>query len=57
MTVNTAPVKKFVRNHKTAITIVATATAVHMIHRIGLNQHDDFLKEHGLYETFYNPEG
>jgi hypothetical protein len=45
--------KKFVADHKVAIAVVATATAVLAIERVGFKQHDDFLKEHGLYEEFY----
>lgn len=34
------------------ITVVTLAGAV-TIQRIGLKQHDEFLKENGLYEEFY----
>lgn len=45
--------KKFVTDHKVAITIVTTTAVVLAIERIGFKQHDDFLREHGLYEEFY----
>lgn len=52
------PVKKFVRKHKTAIavTVAVAATAVvsYKIDEAGLKQHDAFLRENGLYDTFYN---
>jgi hypothetical protein len=50
-----ASAKDAVARNKTKIlattTVVATGAAVMM--RIGLNQHDDFLREKGLYEEFY----
>jgi hypothetical protein len=36
-----------------SITMVATSTAWYAINRVALKQHDDFLKERGLYEEFY----
>jgi hypothetical protein len=47
--------KKFVIKHKTAITVVATSAVWYTINRAAVNQHDDFLKEHDLYEEFYTP--
>lgn len=35
-------------------TVVSTTTAVLM--RSGIHQHNQFLREHGLYEQFYNIE-
>lgn len=63
MSENTAPkqnplttVKKFVAKHERKIlvttTVVSTTAAVMM--RTGIAQHNAFLKEHGLYEQFYN---
>lgn len=50
--------KAFLVKHKDRIlittTVLSTAAVVGM--KIGLNQHDDFLKEHDLYDAFYNPE-
>ncbi len=53
-----ATAKKYVADRKTkilvaALTVTTTAT---VLMRAGLVQHDNFLKEHDLYETFYNPE-
>lgn len=50
------PVMKFVRRHKTAIAVTATATICLALNRIALKQHDEFLKEHDLYDEFYTPE-
>lgn len=51
-----ARVKNFVDRHKVSITMVATSTAWIAINRVALKQHDEFLKEHGLYEEFYTPQ-
>lgn len=51
----TASVKKFVRRNERRIlvsTVVVTTTAA-VLMRTGLKQHDDFLRAHDLYETFY----
>ncbi len=49
--------KKFVRNHKTATAFLAGAVIGITINRKAVGEHDSFLKEHGLYEAFYTPEG
>jgi hypothetical protein len=53
-----SPVKtltNFVKKHERKIlvttTVVSTTAAVLM--RTGLAQHNEFLREHGLYEQFY----
>lgn len=51
-----ATAKNFVARHKTAIAVTATATIAVVVNQIALKQHNEFLKEHGLYEEFYNPE-
>lgn len=50
-----ASIKKFWADNKghilgTALVITTTAVA---LQRVGLRQHDDFLKERGLYDEFY----
>lgn len=45
--------RKFVRDHKVAIAVTATAVTCIAINRMALKQHDDFLREHGLYDEFY----
>lgn len=44
--------KSFVQRHKVAITVVATSACWIVINRIALKEHNDFLKENGLYEKF-----
>jgi hypothetical protein len=48
--------KKFVQQHQTKIlaTTAAVTTTVAVLQRIGLKQHNDFLKEKGLHEEFYS---
>lgn len=51
-----ASIKKFWADNKTRIlttALVITSTAV-VLQRGGLKQHDDFLKEHDLYDEFYD---
>jgi hypothetical protein len=48
--------KNFVVRHKTAVAVAVTATVLTVINRKALDQHDEFLKEHGLYNEFYTPE-
>lgn len=38
-----------------AVTTVAATGAVVLL-KVGLNQHDAFLKEKGLYDEFYTPD-
>lgn len=45
--------KNFVQRHKVAITVVVTSTCWIAINRSALKQHNDFLKEKGLYDEFY----
>lgn len=52
----TASAKNFVVRHKTKLAVAATATVCYAIHKSALDQHNEFLKEHGLYEQFYTPE-
>jgi hypothetical protein len=46
--------KRFVRQHPIASAVIVTVTTVAVMEKIGLNQHDRFLKQAGLYETFYH---
>lgn len=56
------PAVRTVRNsvaaNKTRIlgTVAVVSTTVAVLQRVGLNQHDEFLKEHGLFDAFYTPE-
>ena len=51
-----APVKNFVVKHQTKILITTTlvSTGAAVVFRTGIEQHNAFLKEQGLYEHFYN---
>jgi len=44
-----------VQRHKVAITVVVTSIAWITMNRLALKQHNDFLKENGLYDAFYAP--
>lgn len=48
--------KDFIVRHKTAIAVVGTAATAVYLNRLALKQHDEFLKEKGLYDEFYAPE-
>jgi hypothetical protein len=48
------PTKTFVQKHKTALAVTATVIVCAAISKAGMKQHDDFLKEHDLYDTFYD---
>jgi hypothetical protein len=50
--------KNFVVRNKTKIVTVVAATAVAVIavQRAGLNQHNEFLREKGLFDEYYAPE-
>ena len=49
-------VKKFVAKHKVALAVTGTAATCLTLNRLALKQHDDFLREKGLYEEFYLAE-
>jgi hypothetical protein len=53
-----ASAKDAVVRNKTKIlaTTAVIATAIAVVERIGINQHNDFLKEHDLYEEFYTTD-
>ena len=52
----TKSVKKFIGAHRVALAVTATAGICLVLNRIALKDHNDFLKEHGLYDAFYNAE-
>lgn len=53
-----ATTKNFVKEHKTTIFTLALVTTVTVaaVQQAGLKQHDKFLKEHDLYDTYYTPD-
>jgi hypothetical protein len=52
----TTSAKNYVRKHRVAVAVVATTVVCGAINRAALKQHNEFLKEEGLYEEFYTPE-
>jgi hypothetical protein len=48
--------KNFVAHHKVAVTFLATAATCLALNHSALNQHNEFLKEHDLYDAYYTPE-
>jgi hypothetical protein len=53
-----ASAKEFVAANQTKILITTTvvATSAALLMKAGLNSHDEFLREHDLYETYYHPD-
>lgn len=51
-----ASTTKFVKDHKVAIAVTATAATCLVVHRMALKDQMNFLKEKGLWEEFVNPE-
>jgi hypothetical protein len=51
-----ASTKKFVHNHKVAIAVTVTAAAGLALNKRNMNVFDDFLKEHDLYDEYWNAE-
>jgi len=49
-------VKNELKRHKVVIAVTATAAVCFAINRRAIKQHNEFLKEHDLYEEFYTPE-
>jgi hypothetical protein len=47
--------KNFVVKHKTAVAVATTVAVMTAINNKALSQHDDFLKQHDLYDEFYSP--
>jgi len=52
----TVSTKNFVSKHRVVIAVVTTTVVCGAINRAALKQHNEFLKEKGLYEEFYTPE-
>ena len=48
---------KFVKKHRVAIAIIGTACVCMKINEMAMSEHDNFLKDKGLYDEFYTPEG
>jgi hypothetical protein len=48
--------KKFVSKHRVAIAVVLTATAVLTLNKHNINEMNDFLKAHDLFDEYWKPE-
>jgi hypothetical protein len=48
--------KKFVHDHKVAIATTTTAAACLVINQMALKSHNEFLKEHDLYDAYYTED-
>lgn len=48
-----ASTKNFVHKHKVALAVTATAALGLALNKRNMNMCDEFLKEHGLYETYW----
>lgn len=45
----------YVRNERRILlTVTAVSLTANVVMRTGISQHNDFLREHGLYDQFYN---
>ena len=49
-----AATKNFVVAHKTGIALVAGTAIGLAVNRAAIKSHNEFLKEHDLYDTFYS---
>lgn len=47
--------KNFAVRYRGSIAVVATAITCLAINRYALKQHDEFLKEKGLFDEYYTP--
>lgn len=53
-----ATAKGFVKKNQTKILITTTvvATSAALLLKAGLNNHDEFLRDHDLYDEYYTPD-
>lgn len=54
--INPTPIRSFIRRHKTGLAVAATAVTGIVVTQFAVRQHDEFLKEQGLYDEFYGIE-
>lgn len=50
--INPTPVRDFLNRHKTAITVVTTATVCLVISRIAVSQREEYMEERGILDDF-----
>lgn len=48
--------KKFVVKHKTALAVTGTVVICLYLNHLSLKDHNNFLKDHDLFNTFYEIE-
>jgi hypothetical protein len=49
-----ASTKKFIYTHRVAIAVTLTTALCLKMHTDTISDHNDFLKEHDLFETYYH---
>lgn len=49
----TKRIGKFVEDHKVGIAVVSTIIVMGKLNKIALRDHDNFLRDKGLYDEFY----
>lgn len=51
-------IKNFVARNQTKIltTALVVTTTIAVVEQIGVREHNQFLKDHDLYEAYYTPE-
>jgi hypothetical protein len=48
--------KNFVARHRVALAVTATAVTCLALNQHAIRSHNEFLREHDLYNEFYTPE-
>ena len=49
-------VRRFVRKHKVAVAIITTTALMLALNRRNINAYNDFLREHDLFDAYWNSE-
>ena len=47
--------KKFVEDHKVGIAVTLTALVAVKLNKLALKDHETYMAEHGILESFYTP--
>jgi hypothetical protein len=56
MNAKLASAKQFVVRNKATLVVAGAAFAVIALQQVGIKQHNEFLREKGLFDEFYAPE-
>lgn len=48
--------RNFVADHKVAIAVTVTAITCLTLNKMALKDHDNFLKQHDLFDLYYHPQ-